>query len=75
MLCFFVVARFSFTKLCLTLCDPMDYTVHGILQAKMAEWVAVPYSRVSFQPRDQTQFSYFAGSFFPSSATREAQEY
>ena len=32
---------------CLTLCDPMDYTVHGILQAKILEWVAVPFSRGS----------------------------
>ena len=37
---------------CPTLCDPMDYTVHGILQARILEWVAVPFSRGSFQPRD-----------------------
>ena len=37
---------------CLTLCDPMDYTVHGILQAKILEWVAFPFSRGSSQPRD-----------------------
>ena len=37
---------------CPTLCDPMDYTVHGILQARMLEWVAFPFSRGSFQPRD-----------------------
>ena len=30
---------------CLTLCDPMDYTAHGILQARILEWVAVPFSR------------------------------
>ena len=42
---------------CLTLCNPMDYTVHGILQARILEWVAVPFSRGSFQPRDQTQGS------------------
>ena len=35
-----------------TLCDPMDYTVHGILQARILEWVAFPFSRRSFQPRD-----------------------
>ena len=34
-----------------TLCDPMDYTVHGILQAKLLEWVAFPFSRGSSQPR------------------------
>ena len=33
---------------CLTLCDPMDYTVHGILQARILEWVAVPFSRGPF---------------------------
>ena len=41
------------TQLCLTLCDPMDYTVHGILQAGILEWVACPFSRGSSQPRDQ----------------------
>ena len=42
---------------CLTLCDPMDYTVHGILQAKILEWVAFPFSRGSSPPRDRTQVS------------------
>ena len=37
---------------CLTLCDPMDYTVHGILQARILDWVGVPFSRGSSQPRD-----------------------
>ena len=37
---------------CPTLCDPMDYTVHGILQARMLEWVAFLFSRGSSQPRD-----------------------
>ena len=37
---------------CLTLCNPIDYTVHGILQARILEWVAIPFSRVSSQPRD-----------------------
>ena len=37
---------------CLTLYDPMDYTVHGILQARILEWVAFPFSRGSSQPRD-----------------------
>ena len=36
---------------CLTLCDCVDYTVHGILQARILEWVAVPFSRGSSQPR------------------------
>ena len=33
---------------CLTLCNPMDYTVHGILQARILEWVAIPFSRVKY---------------------------
>ena len=37
--------------LCLTLCNPMDYTVHGILQARILEWVAFPFSKGSSQPR------------------------
>ena len=41
-------------QLCLTLCNPMDYTVHGILQARILEWVAFPFFRGSSQPRDQT---------------------
>ena len=39
------------TQLCLTLCVPMEYTVHGILQARILEWVAVPFSRGSSQLR------------------------
>ena len=60
---------------CLTLCNPMDYTVHGILQARILEWVAFPFSRGSSQPREWTQVSRIAGRFFTSWATREAQEY
>ena len=48
------------------LCDPMDYIVHGILQARILEWVAAPFSRGSSQPRDQTQVSLIAGGFFTS---------
>ena len=58
-----------------TLCDPMDYTVHGILLARILEWVAFPSSRGSSQSRDQTQVSYIASRFFTSGATRETQEY
>ena len=60
---------------CCGLCDFMDYTVHRILQARMLEWVAFPFSRGSSQPRDQTQVSHVAGRFFTRWATREAQEY
>ena len=50
----------------------MDYTVHGILQARILEWVALPFSRGSSQPKDQAQVSYIADGFFTSWATREA---
>ena len=53
-------------QLCTTLCDPMDYTVHGILQTRILEWVAFPFSRGSSQPRDRTQVSCIAGGFFTS---------
>jgi len=45
-----------------TLCDPIDYTVCGILQARILEWVAFAFSRGSSQPRDQTQVSRIAES-------------
>ena len=45
---------------CPTPCDPMDYTVPGILQARILEWVAFPFSRGSSQPRDRTQVSRIA---------------
>ena len=58
------------TQLCLPLCDPMDYTVHGILQARILQWVAFPFSKTSSQPRDQTQVSGIAGRHFILWATR-----
>ena len=51
-------------SVCLTLCDPMDYTVHGISQARILEWVALPFSRGSSQPSDQTQVSKTTDRFF-----------
>ena len=51
---------------CPTLCNPTDYTVHGILQARILEWVALLFSRGSSQPRDQTHVSRIAGGFFTS---------
>ena len=50
----------------------MDYTVHVILQARILEYVAIPFFRGSSQPRHQTQVSHIAGQFFTSWATREA---
>ena len=64
------------SQLCLTLCDPMDCSppgcaVHGILQARILESIAVPLSRGSSQPRDRTQVYHIAGKFFTVLATRE----
>ena len=56
---------------CPTLCNPMDYTIHGILQARILEWVAGPFSRGSSQPRDRTQVFHIASGFFTSWATRK----
>ena len=52
-------------QLCPTLCDPMDYTppgssVHGILQARILEWVAISFFRGASQPRDRTRMSYIS---------------
>ena len=44
--------KVKITQLCLTLCDPMDYTVHGILQDRILKWVVFLFSRGSSQPRD-----------------------
>ena len=62
---------------CPTLCDSVDCSppgssVHGILQARVQEWVAIPFSRGSW-PRDQPAVSRIAGRLFTSWATREAQ--
>ena len=66
------VVKVKVAQSCLTLCNPMDYAVHGILQARILEWVASPFSRGSFQLRDGTQVSHIAGGFFTRWATREA---
>ena len=65
------------TQSCPTLCNPMDCSppgssVHGILQARILEWVAISFSRGSSQPRDRIWFSRIAGRRFNSWATREA---
>ena len=62
---------------CSTLCDPMDCSLPGssvyeIFQARVLEWVAISFSRGSFQPRDRTQVSHNAGRCFNLWATREA---
>ena len=52
-----LVCVMKVTQSCPTLCDPMDYRVPGILQARIVEWVVVPFSRGSSQPRDRPQDS------------------
>ena len=59
-----VFSEVKVAQSCLTLCKPMDYTVHGILQARMLEWAAFPFSRGSSQARDRIQISHIAGRFF-----------
>ena len=71
-----VVASFlsevKVAQLCPTLCDPMDYIVHGILQAKILDWVAFPFSSGSSQPRNQTGVSCIVGGFFTNLTIRES---
>ena len=62
------------TQLCPTLCDPVDCSpsgssIHGILQARILEWVAISFSNGSSRPRDQTQVSRIAGRCFNLWAT------
>ena len=64
---------------CLTLCGPTDCrwpssSVHGIFQARILEWVAIPFSRGSFQPKDQTQVSCIGRWILYHWATREAHK-
>ena len=59
-----------------SLCNPMDHSpagsaVRGDLQVRIPEWVIIPSSRGSSQPRDRTQVSRIAGGFFPVWATKE----
>ena len=63
---------------CPTLCDTMDcslpgFSVHGISQARILEWVAISFSRGSSQPRDRTQVSCIAGRCFTLCTTSEAK--
>ena len=73
-----VVVVVLVAQLCLTLFDPMDRSrpgssVHGILQARILEWVAIPFSRGSSQPRGQTRVSCIAGGFFTTWATEKTK--
>ena len=60
------IVKVKVAQSCLTLCDPADFTVPGIVQARILKWVAFPFSRESSQPRDRTQVSHIAGRFFTS---------
>ena len=69
-----VIVRVKSLKLCPTVCNPMDCSlsgpsVHGILQARILEWVAISFSRGSSRPRDQTCVSHIAGRRFNLWAT------
>ena len=67
--CLFLKVEVFVTQLCPILCDPMDplgSSVCGILQARVLEWVAIPFSRGSSQPRDRTRISGIEGRFLPS---------
>ena len=68
------------TQSCLTLCNhmvssPPGSSVHGILQTRILAWVAIPFSRGSFPPRDRTRVSCLAGRFFTIWATREPDDH
>ena len=56
-------------------CSPSGSYVHGIFQARILEWVTIPFARESSWSRDQTQVSCIAGRFFTIRATREAQSF
>ena len=65
---------------CLTLCDSMacslpGFSVHGIFQASILEWVTISFSRRSSRPRDWTQVSHIVGRCFTVWATRDVQNY
>ena len=75
--CVCVCVCVKVTQLCLTPCDAMDCSspgssVHGILQARIQEWIAIPFSRGSSWPKNWTQVSCIAGRFFTVWATRKA---
>ena len=66
-----VSVKLLLAQSCPTLCSPSASSVHGILQARILEWVAMTFSRGSFQPRNRTQVSCIASRFFTIWATRD----
>ena len=73
-LCYAVKVKVEGAQSCLTLCDPMDYTVYGILQPRILEWVAFPSSRGSSQLRSNAGFPHCRQILYQLNH-REAQEY
>jgi len=75
--CYTLGEEESETDSCSVVSDSLwpPWTIHGILQAGILDWVAFPFSRGSSQPRDKIQVSRIAGRFFTSWASREVQEY
>ena len=63
------------TQSCLTVCNPMDYTVHGILQSRILEWIAFPFSKGSSQPRDRTRVSSFKVDSLPTEPQGKPKNY
>ena len=68
------------TKFCQTLENPMDYSlpgssVHGILQARILEWVAIPFSKGYSQPWDQICIPHIAGGFLTTESLRKPKTY
>ena len=62
--------REKVTQLCQTLCNPVDYTLLGILQARILKWVSFPFSRGSSQPRNWTQSPTLQVDTFPAEPLR-----
>ena len=78
--CLSIIVKVLVAQSCPTLCDPMDCSppgssVYGILQARILEWVAFPFSRGSSQPRDRAWVSGIAGGFLTIWATGKLQCY
>ena len=70
----------SVTKCCPNLCDPMSdsqqvFSVHGIFQVWILEWVAISFSRGPSRHRDRTRVSHIVGRCFMVQATREARRH
>ena len=65
----YMLAESEVIQSCPTLCAPVDYSlldcsVHGILQARVLEWIAISFSRGSSRPRDRTRVSHIGGRRF-----------